>query len=121
MLSRFDERHRFTPSVACGATFPYHRGRLPFIIAVEFLRNFRYLYGASRVSLRLGRSAALTTHCVVIHYRLDRRALRSPSKFTKTKRICIESDTYPLILSLTITPVRSPYINASQTPFLFII
>ena len=44
------------------------------------------LLGASRVSLRLGRSAALTTHCVVIHYRLNRRALqRLPYVFTEAE------------------------------------
>ena len=43
-------------------------------VAVGFCVAVR-LHGASRVSLRLGRSAALTTHCVVIHYRLNRRAL----------------------------------------------
>ncbi|MBQ9769889.1 MAG: hypothetical protein IJW27_06755 [Clostridia bacterium] len=30
-------RNSVTPSVACGATFPYHRGRLRFIVAVFLL------------------------------------------------------------------------------------
>ena len=63
-------------------------------VAVGFCVAVRLL-GASRVSLRLGRSAALTTHCVVIHYRLNRRALqgcriylrfRYPSAFSLRRR-----------------------------------
>ena len=48
-------RKSVTPSVACGATFPYHRGRLRFIVAV-----YIYVFGVrysiySRVALLKGR------------------------------------------------------------------
>ena len=52
---------------------------LQFMTKGQFIKRLSLL-GASRVSLRLGLSAALTTHCVVIHYRLVRFATPRPTK-----------------------------------------
>ena len=77
------------------------------IVAVFVLSDIQYCYGASGVSLRLVplagdgpflsfghfplqgelHSTALKVHRTFIHYRLDRRALRSPSIFTKNRHL----------------------------------
>ena len=67
---------------------PYN-GTIYFVCSRGRLRAARLL-GASRVSLRFGRSAALTTHCVVIHYRLNRRPLqRLPNIFTDSVSVSL--------------------------------
>ena len=60
------------------------RGRRPRRPVETLLKPNGYakianLLGVSGVSLRLGLSAALTTHCVVIHYRLVRFATSRPT------------------------------------------
>ena len=52
------------------------KGSTPLQGSREALSKFAISHGASRVSLRLGRSTALKVHRTFIHYRLDRRALQ---------------------------------------------